>query len=304
MAKAYDVALLTAAPYVPVAAPDDWYTQQVQLEEQLVADGLAARGLTSLRVDWADPAMDWNSVGRAVIRSTWDYFHRFDEFSCWLDAVSRHTRLINDPEIVRWNWDKRYMGDLDAAGVKVVPTRFFAAGDAPRLVEAAQEAGWEEIVLKPVVSGAGRLTFRASGRDEIEALQTTFANCLAAEAMLIQPFQPEIVTRGETSLIVIDGKYTHAVRKIARAGEFRVQDDHGGVVQPTEASSGEIEFALGAVAACPRRPTYARVDIVQTADGPRLMELELIEPELFFRFCPEAADSLAGAIARIELGDC
>ncbi|MBL8508028.1 MAG: hypothetical protein JNM11_06140, partial [Chitinimonas sp.] len=112
------------------------------------------------------------------------------------------------------------------------------------------------------------------------------------------PFQPEILALGEVSLMVMDGRYTHAIRKSPKAGDFRVQDDHGGTVQPYAPSRAEVDFAEAAVAACPSLPAYARVDFVVTAAGCRLMELELIEPELFLRFHPPAADALAAAIAR------
>ena len=114
--------------------------------------------------------------------------------------------------------------------------------------------------------------------------------------MLIQPFMPAIVERGEVSLMVIDGAVTHAVRKRAAPGEFRVQDDHGGTVHPHEPLPGEIRVAEQAIAAVPGNVTYARVDLVDSLEGPRLMELELIEPELFFRHQPIAADRFAAAV--------
>jgi glutathione synthase/RimK-type ligase-like ATP-grasp enzyme len=115
--------------------------------------------------------------------------------------------------------------------------------------------------------------------------------------MMVQRFEPAIVAEGELSLIVIDGATTHAIRKTARAGDFRVQDDHGGTVHAHAPSAEERAFAEAAVAACPSLPLYARVDFVRDGGGFRLMELELVEPELFFRFHPPAADTLARALA-------
>lgn len=282
--------------------PEDWYVSQIHREESLLADPLRRHGLSVLRADWADPSIDWSRVRCAVLRSTWDYFERFPEFSAWLEQVSARTRLINDARLVRWNIDKHYLADLARAGVEVVPTRYVEQGEKADLVELAGACGWEAIVVKPAVSGAARLTFRASGREEIAALQPTFDRCAAAEAMLVQPFLPEITTQGELSLIVIGGKTTHAIRKTAKAGDFRVQDDHGGTAHPYEPSGAEIAFAEKAVAACPMEPLYARVDFVMAPDGPRLMELELIEPELFFRFCPSSAERLAESVAGVLNG--
>ncbi|GLR14567.1 hypothetical protein GCM10007907_33570 [Chitinimonas prasina] len=291
-----DVTLVTAGPYL-AAQPDDWYVSQIHHEERLLATALAALGLQSQRADWADGQVDWRKTRCAVLRSTWDYFHRYDAFSAWLAGADVQTMLLNPLPLLRWNIDKHYLADLAQAGVAIVPTRFVARGDSASLVQLAAEQGWDAVVFKPAVSGSARLTYRATG-SELLALQSVFAACVAGEDMLLQPFQPEILALGEVSLMVMDGRYTHAIRKMPKAGDFRVQDDHGGTVQPYVPSRAEVAFAEAAVAACPSLPAYARVDFVVTPEGCRLMELELIEPELFLRFHPPAADALAAAIAR------
>lgn len=274
---------------------DNWYHAQIAREEGLLQTALEARGVVVKRCSWSDPAVDWTSFDAAVVRSTWDYFERHDEFTAWLERASAATRLINDARLMRWNADKRYLGELAAAGIAVVPTRFVARGEAVSLAEIQAECGWEEMVFKPVVSGAGRLTYRV-GADVPAADEITFAACVAAENMMVQRFEPSIMAAGEVSVIVIDGVATHAIRKTAKTGEFRVQDDHGGTVHPHPPSEQERAFAQAAVAACPWSPLYARVDFVAPhADQLLLMELELIEPELFFRFHPAAADALAAA---------
>lgn len=290
-----DVTLLTAARYLE-PRPDDWYISQIHLEENLLADGLRELGLTVARADWAQTGFAWEETRCAVFRSTWDYFDRFAEFMTWLRETASRTQLVNSSPLLLWNVDKHYLADLAAAGVEIVPTHFVEAGEEQSLVQIAAERGWEEIVFKPAVSGAARLTFRAAAGD-LPELEKTFARCVAVEAMMVQPFQPEVLTHGEVSLIVIDGRFTHALRKTPRPGDFRVQDDHGGTVHPHTAAPEEIAFAEKAVAACPELPVYARVDLVNTPGGCRLMELELVEPELFFRFSPPAAKALARAIA-------
>jgi glutathione synthase/RimK-type ligase-like ATP-grasp enzyme len=278
-----------------------WYERNILEEERLLAAALARRGLTSRRLDWARADVDWTRVGAAVFRTTWDYFLRPAEFAAWLDRAARATRLVNCAALVRWNLDKRYLADLAARGVRVVPGRVVERGDRRPLAEHLAAEGWADAVLKPVVSGAGRETYRVAPGGAA-ALEPTFRRLVAAEAMLLQPFQRAVVEEGERSLVVIGGRVTHAVLKVARPGEFRVHDDHGGTVHPHAPGAAEVAFAEAAVAACDPRPRYARVDLVRADDGePALMELELIEPELFFRFHPPAADALAAEIAD-ELG--
>lgn len=290
-----DVVILTEDRYITIDT-DEVYQRNIQTEETLIIDALIARGLGAVRRSWSDSTVDWDSVRCALFRSTWDYFHRFAEFSRWLTDVSERTRLFNPAPLLRWNIDKHYLSDLAANGVAIVPTAFIEQGDSTPLATVMARHGWREAVFKPVVSGAARLTYRVE-LAAVAAHEALFANCVAGEAMMVQRFEPAIVDAGELSLVVIDGHTTHAVRKIAKAGDFRVQDDHGGTVHPHIPSAAERAFVESAVRACPALPLYARVDVVRSADGDlRLMELELVEPELFFRFHPPAAEALAAAI--------
>lgn len=291
-----DVVILTDHRYVDPPDPD-WYARQVLLEDGLVQNALERRGLRTTRVSWASDDFDWGSPRAALIRTTWDYFHRVDEFAAWLDRVEPVTQLINPPGLVRWNMHKRYLDDLASRGVRVVSTHFVEQGDVAPLAAVLERTGWSEAVFKPVVSGAARETYRVTS-DNAADLDTRFRQLVAAEAMMLQPFQRAILDDGELSLMVIGGRFTHAVRKRARAGDFRVQDDHGGTVHEYVATREEIAFAEAAVAACSPRPLYARVDAVRDNDDEiALMELELIEPEMFFRLHSPAAETLAEAVA-------
>ncbi|MHC4414594.1 MAG: ATP-grasp domain-containing protein [Planctomycetota bacterium] len=295
-----DVVILTAKRYERPADPDS-YTRQVLHEDGLVRSALERMGMRTTRCDWARPDFDWSRTRSALLRTTWDYFHRAEAFARWLDRIEAQTLLVNDPALVRWNLDKRYLADLEAEGVRVVPTHVIERGSAETLPALLDGLGWREAVLKPVVSGAARETYRVT-RDAAQQHEATLRRLVAREDMLLQPFQPAVVADGELSLVVIDGRFTHAVRKTARPGDFRVQDDHGGTVHAHTASPDETAFAEAAVAACPRPPVYARVDVIRDEGGrPALMELELIEPELFFRMHPPAAEALADALA-IVLG--
>lgn len=292
----FDVILLTDARY---ETPDEsnGYAAQLLHEERLLMDGLKALGLRVGRVAWSNPDFDWSRTRCAVFRSTWDYFHRFPEFSSWMNRLAPRIRLVNSPGLVRWNVDKHYLADLAKAGVRIPPTHYLEPGSTVSLTDAIAATGWKEVILKPAISGAARHTYRLTPRDA-EAHEAQFRELLRGESLMLQPFLESVLTEGELSLMVIGGRFTHAVRKVAKPGDFRVQDDHGGSVQAHAANPEEIAFAERAVAACPEPPVYARVDVVRDASGAlSLMELELVEPELFFRLHPPAAESLAQALA-------
>lgn len=296
----FDIILLTESRYAAAeAAPEDWYLRQILTDDHILAEALRRHGLRVARKDWADPDFDWSSTRMAVFRTTWDYFHRFAEFSTWLDRVSTQTQLINPPELIRWNMDKHYLPDLQRRGVPIPPTRIIPRGEAVTLAALHAETGWTETVLKPTVSGGARHTYRLhpGNLDEHEAI---FQSLIATEDMMLQPLQKQVIEQGELSLMVMGGRFTHAVLKVAKPGDFRVQDDFGGTVHAWTASAEEIALAERAVAACSPAPLYARVDMIRD-NGGRLavMELELIEPELWFRFHPPAAEVLADAIAAV-----
>lgn len=275
------------------------YAGNILEEDRILAEAFRAVGCDVSRVDWADPHVDWRRFDAAVIRQTWDYFDRLDEFLAWLDRVESLTMIVNPIEVIRWNCDKRYLVELAAAGVPTVPTIVIERQDrGPELTDLMDRDGFDEAVIKPAVSGAGRETYRIK-RSEADRHEATWQRLVSAESMLLQPFMPAIVEHGEVSLIVIDNKVTHAVRKIAAAGEFRVQDDHGGTVHPHASSPLETAAARTALAAVPGPVSYARVDLIETPDGPLVMELELIEPELFFRHEADAAARLADAVVRV-----
>ena len=293
----FDIALLTDRRYTAPAAPDgDWYLGNILADDGLLRDALARRGLTSVRVDWADPTIDWSRFRCAVFRTTWDYFERFVEFGAWLDRASRETRLVNTLSTVRWNTDKHYLPDLAARGVPVVPYRFLERGSTRPLADVLAEAGWDEAVVKPCVSGAARHTYRLNRRTATDR-QPLITALLDAEAMIVQPFQEDVARTGEDSLMVFGGRFSHAVRKVAKPGDFRVQDDHGGTVREYRPTAEQVALAEQAVAACRPVPVYGRVDLVRDNDGRlAVMELELIEPELWLRFHPPAADRFAAGL--------
>ncbi len=292
-----DVCILTGKQYVDPESKDP-YILNVIKEDQLVRDELEIRGLRVERCIWDDPGFDWSDTAFVLFRSTWDYFDRFPEFSVWLDKISSLTRMINSQDIIRWNLDKRYLQELSASGINIPPTIFMEKGESGSLAEKVAQSHWKEVILKPVVSGAARHTYRFCSEDA-EKHEAQYQQLISEEAMMIQEFQVEVPLRGEISFMVFDGHFTHAILKKAKEGDFRVQDDFGGTLHPYQPSSSEIEFAEQTVALCGHNPLYARVDAIRDNRGKMaLSELELIEPELWFRFHPPAAGKLADAIVK------
>ena len=274
------------------------YLRQIHAEDGYLIQAFNTLGYRAQRVAWSSETVDWSHFAAVLIRQTWDYYVRYAEFNNWLNRIEHQTRVINPVPVMRWNGDKQYLLELEAQGVAVVPTqKFDISHQAPELSALMRQHGHEEAVIKPAVSGAGRETWRIHESEALEH-QTHWEALLSAEAMLYQPFMPDILAKGEVSLIVIGGQVTHAVRKQAATGEFRVQDDHGGTVHPYQPNTIEIQLAEQAIAAVPGAVEYARVDLVDSEQGPRVMELELIEPELFFRQAPEAAEKLAQRVVQ------
>jgi glutathione synthase/RimK-type ligase-like ATP-grasp enzyme len=299
------IALLTDHRYLAeTAAPDDWYLGNILQDDRLLQAALRARGVSSVRVDWADSTIDWSQFACAVFRTTWDYFDRRTEFAAWLPRVARQTRLCNPASLVAWNMDKHYLADLLSAGLPIVPTQFIECGDSRPLVEWLDSSGWDEAIVKPCVSGAARHTYRLARNNAVAVndVDVVIRPLLADESFLLQPFQRRVLEQGEDTLMILDGHFTHAVRKLPKPGDFRVQDDHGGTLHACEPTGEQIDLALRAMAACSPTPAYGRVDMVRNARGEWvIMELELIEPELWLRRCPPAAERMADAIVRVVL---
>ena len=267
-------------------------------DDRFLVDALTARGAKVDERSWSDRSARWEQYDGVIVRSCWDYFHRPIEFQDWLDALERRgARVFNDTATLRWNADKRYLRDLDARGVPVIPTHWIDRGAPASLDEVRARTGWSELVVKPAVSGGAHRTWRASPGDAADD-QRLVALC-ADDTVLVQPLVDEIERDGEWSLIFIDGAFSHAVIKRPRPGDFRVQTEHGGTVEGIAPSASIIDDAARAIAAAGAAggpPLYARVDGCVVADRLMLMELELLEPELFLRMDASAADRLAVAL--------
>jgi glutathione synthase/RimK-type ligase-like ATP-grasp enzyme len=268
-------------------------------DDLCLARALSARGLAVDVRPWDDP-VDWATVALVVIRTPWDYFARLEEFLAWVRRVDRATRLCNPLAIIEANIHKGYLLALEAAGVPVVPTTLVTRGAPASAQRRALATNPGEVVIKPAVSCGGVGALRVPARDEVA---TAHLKGLVAEGdALVQPLVPSVVEEGEVSLVYLGGDYSHAVRKVAAPGDYRVQDDHGGTIHPHQAHPDELAVAAAALAGLPERPAYARVDLVSYQGAPAVMELELIEPELFLPFHPDAAGRLAALLAGLLPG--
>lgn len=295
--KPIDVVILTESRYIE-PTEDSEYVSNVLLEDNLLKNALEHLGLHVVRVDWADPNFDWNSTRCAVFRTTWDYFDRFPEFDAWLARVKNKTMFINSIDQVRWNLNKMYLHDLQDQGIKVVKTIFIEQRESRSLLELFLDLDCDDAVLKPMIAGAARHTYLINHKNVYE-YNEIFRSLIKNEGMMLQPYQYSITTKGEISLIVIGGEFSHAILKKAKSGDFRVQDDYGGTVHAYEPGYLEIEFAEKVVKACEPIPAYARVDVMWDNSGDFVLsELELIEPELWFREHTKAAKKLARVIKK------
>lgn len=271
----------------------DWYIQQVLTEDGLLSKALQKKGVECTIVGWEDESFNWSGVDYAIFRSTWNYFHKFSKFKKWLAKVEGSTQFINPISQIVWNMDKHYLLDLEKNGIPIVETEFIEAGNTESLAEIHSRLNWNKTVLKPCVSGGGRHTYLLNDKN-LEDHEAIFKEVVKVEAMMLQPFQENIITKGEVSHIVIGGSYTHSILKRAKDGDYRVQDDFGGTVHNYTASKEEIEFAERVAKSCEPLPYYARVDVIwDNNDRLVISEVELIEPELWFREHPMAADQLA-----------
>lgn len=251
-----------------------------------------AAGIDASIVAWDDPTVSWARFDAVLLRSPWDYMDRLPEFLAWCDRVATLTRLWNPTEVVRWNTDKHYLGDLAARGVPVIESHYLAPGDDP-----AALPDLAEFVVKPCVGAGSRDAQRYRREDRDAAIAHARRLLDAGRHVLVQPYLHAVDSDGETALLFFEGRFSHAIRKapLLRRGQQPTRalfnQDY---IQPRDPSSAELAVAEKALAALPFGPlTYARVDLLPSAEGPKLLELEVTEPSLFLPYADGAATRFA-----------
>jgi hypothetical protein len=280
MTDRIDVRIATC---VALPEPDD--------DEPVLAAAFAAAGVRAALLGWDDPAVDWSAPVPTVLRSTWNYPLAPAAFLAWLDRIAAAGPVINPPDIVRGNLHKRYLLELAARGVPVVPTTLVEQGQSCDLTAIAAPS----IVIKPEVGAASLATRRFAPGDP--AARAHLATLTATGAALVQPYVPSVDNHGERALVWIDGELSHAVRKAPR-----FSGDHERVTGPLAIADDERAVAEAALAPFADRILYGRVDVARDATGrPMVLELELIEPSLYFVHLPAAADRFVAAL-RHRLG--
>ncbi|MGI8575379.1 MAG: ATP-grasp domain-containing protein [Egibacteraceae bacterium] len=282
------VALATAA-----AVPD------LEEGDRLLLDALVERGARARPAVWDDDTVNWAEFDLVLIRSTWDYAERRADFLAWAETVTATATLANSLELVRWNTDKRYLRELAAEGAPVVPTTWLEPGQPVRLPEQT------ELVVKPAISAGSRGTARYRPSELARAITHARALLEQGRPVMAQPYVRSVDARGETALVYLDGRFSHAVEKgpLLRVGEPVGQELYKAeTIQPRAHSPAEREVADRIMELVRRRfsePLYARVDLVEDDRGePQLLELELTEPSLFLGH----ADGAAGRLAVAALG--
>lgn len=286
--------------------------EALPLDEDMppLVEALQAAGAVVETPSWDDPAVDWGRFDAAVLRSTWDYMERLDEFLGWVDRCARVARLFNPPDVVRWTLDKHYLLELHRAGVPVVPTRFVEPGESPASaldaflggdLSAGDAEDFDEFVAKPAVGAGSRDALRLSRADTGRAVAHLERLLGAGRSVLLQPYLRQVDEHGETALVHLGGRFSHAIRKAALlepdgqlvAGLFAPEK-----ITARTPGHDELDVAARACAVVPRQhPLYVRVDLVRDGAGrPVVLELEMAEPSLFFAFAPGSAAAFAQAI--------
>ncbi len=257
-------------------------------------------GIKSSAENWDDKSVDWTSYDAVVIRSCWDYHTRPDDFFSWIDHLQVNSITIwNPPSILKWNSNKVYLRELAEQGVTIAPTVWVTQGENVDLDSLLAEQGWDEVVAKPMVSATAYNTWRFT-QAEAKSQQAEFERVIQHGDMMIQQFVPEVVDKGEWSLMFFGKQYSHSILKQAKAGDFRVQDEWGGTIHPQEPSSTLIEQAEAILSQIESPLLYARVDgVARDTDEFVLMELELIEPHLYLDVDTVAPQRFAEAIAKV-----
>ena len=251
---------------------------------------LSGAGLEVVPMEW--PRAAEARVDAVLPLLAWGYHQDAADWLAMLDVLeTKGVRTLNPAPVLRWNTTKTYLADLEAAGVPVVPTIFADHADDAVVARARAELGADTLVVKPQVSGGSHETVKLEPGEALVGGPSG--------AAMIQPFLPSVSGEGEISLLHFDGAFSHAIGKVARAGDFRVQPQFGSTIGPITPPEGALDIAQAVLAATPGRLTYARVDLIRHPDGTlRVMELEAIEPDLFLEHAPEAGAVFAAAVVR------
>jgi glutathione synthase/RimK-type ligase-like ATP-grasp enzyme len=278
------------------------YRQSLQINEYLsdddriLLDLLKEEGLEVEVLSWDNDHVVWEQFSQVVIRSTWDYHSRIDEYKAWIARLEQKgVYLWNPPEIVKWNIDKRYLLELKDKGISIIPTALIEQGQKHDLPSILEQNDWQEVIIKPTIGASAYQIFKAE-KENVSSLQLKMDEMLIKSAVLVQPFMPQVQTEGEYSFIFIGGRYSHTVLKRPQSHEFRVNSKFGGIWSLHQPSIKLIQQAENIYNTVRSPLLYARVDCFNVNGQLVLVELELNEPFLFLQWYPQSAVQFAQAI--------
>ena len=301
--------LSSDADFRPIALISARVARAHDADLTLLEAALGALGLEVAIVNWDDANTDWSRFALAIVRSTWDYSARLSEFLNWLDRAALATRILNSPDVIRWNLDKHYLGEVQGAGVLTVPTAYAEPGDeAGKVLDSflqVHEAA--ELIIKPAV-GSGARDAQRYPRTAVTEMRAHLSRLFAGMgSALLQPYLERVDEQGETALIYINGEFTHAIGKSALL--VRGHSPTRSLFAPEQIvartpAADELELGARVLGRLPfKNLLYARLDLLRDAHGaPCLLELELAEPSLYLGYSVNAAARLARAVAeRVQM---
>ena len=272
----------------------------IDYDMPLLLEAVRATGIVVDEVCWDDESIDWSTYNHIVIRSTWDYHRRYDEFMQWVRAVGAVSTISNSVDVITWNTDKHYLAEVAEMGLPVVPTVFIEPGHDDWLDQVRELLTKGDVVVKPAISAGSNDTERHSN---IDTAQKHVSELLSAQrSVMLQPYMADVDVESETGLVFIDSKFSHAFAKgplLAQAKNMSgglYAEEEIGVRQPTAEQLLIGEQAVKWLTSRFGKLLYARVDLLPTAQGPVIIEIELAEPSLYLLLHPQAATQLAEAI--------
>nr|WP_136251303.1 hypothetical protein [Ningiella ruwaisensis] len=263
--------------------------------DDLVKPFLRRLGWAVEDVSWKNKYIDFNQFDLVIVRSTWDYQDDPEAFLACLEKIEASSaRLENPLALMRWNLSKAYLRDLQMQGVSILPTLWHNTFDLACINQAFEYFQTPELIIKPLVSANADFTYRFSQNDQ--PLISTFESQFKHKPFMIQAFETSILENGEYSLFYFAGTFSHAICKKPAEGDFRVQEEHGGQIKAVQVSEAMLEMGQNTMAALPYNALYARVDMLETARGLAIIEVELIEPSLYFNMDTDSAKRFADTI--------
>lgn len=265
--------------------------------DDLLIEPFANAGYSIDTVSWRNADFDFSEYESVIVRSPWDYQQAPAAFMACLERIASQTQLINPLALMQWNLDKRYLRDLDAEEVAVLPTVWLEDYEHDTLASAFSEFNSNEIVIKPCISANADDTFRLT-REALVAQQGLLEEVFSTRPAMVQPFVTSVVEKGEVSLFYFAGELSHAILKTPKRGDFRVQEEHGGSLSVISPDASMLESAEQALHAMPTDYLYARVDLLQHDGQWCIIELELIEPSLYFNLDDRSPQCFVSAYLR------